>query len=641
MKKAPSGFTFSGLNAGIKPQRKDLALVFSDAPCAAAGCFTVNRAKAAPVLDAEKRLPAAGVRAVIVNSGNANALTGPGGLEDVEAIRQAAAKVLSVGGASVLSASTGVIGVRMPAHKVVAALPALVDGLRPDPSLAAEAIMTTDTRMKMAGRAVTIQGREVTLTAICKGSGMIAPSLATMIAVVTTDCAIAPEPLQRALRQAMENSFNSITVDNDMSTNDAVFALANGRAGGAPISGPGADYDIFFAALESLCVELAKEIAADGEGATKLFEVEVRGAPSVAIAQDLSRSIAGSSLVKAAIFGADPNWGRILATVGARAGSQGFQDVNPYTAAVEIQGVRVYDGAPAPHDSGALKAKMREPQVRTLVTLRGGGSSATAWGCDLSYDYVKINADYTSLIVQTPSGGVAKDDRLSNYTPAFKVSLLVEALSYIARFAGKRCVIRCGPESVAKDSLKHALCEDINLLRSVGLKPVLVLPVKGLPAAALNSDLVALLNRSGSHAVGVSAHDGGFLKGDPPSVKKEFLELLLKQDYLPVISAEGMDEDDVAAAVAGAAEAAKLIFLNGVPGYVEGEELVSELSSVELVAWLAAGKVPEALQGKAHATLAAISAGVEAVHLLDGRTPHSVIAELFTDRGVGSLVKRA
>ena len=639
--KAPAGFTFSGLNAGIKPQRKDLALVFSDAPCAAAGCFTVNRAKAAPVLDAEKRLPAAGVRAVIVNSGNANALTGPAGLEDVEAIRQAASKVLSVEGAAVLTASTGVIGVRMPAHKVVQALPALAEGLRPDPSLAAEAIMTTDTRMKMATRAVTLQGREVTLTAICKGSGMIAPSLATMIAVVTTDCAVAPEPLQLALRKAMENSFNSITVDNDMSTNDVVFALANGRAGNAPIAGPGPDLDAFSAALESLCVELAKKIAADGEGATKLFEVEVRGAPSVPVAQDLARSVAGSSLVKAAIFGADPNWGRILATVGARAGSQGFQDVNPYTAAVEIQGVRVYDGAPCAHDSSVLKARMREPQVRTLVTLRGGGASSTAWGCDLSYDYVKINADYTSLIVQTPSGGVAKDDRLSNYTPAFKVSLLVEALSYIARFAGKRCVIRCGLESVAKDSLKHALCEDINLLRSVGLKPVLVLPVKGLPAAALSSDMVALLNRTGSHAVGVSAHDGGFLKGDPPTVKKEFLELLLKQDYLPVISAEGMDEDDAAAAVAGAAEASKLIFLNGVPGYVEGQELVSELTSLELVAWLASGKVPEALLGKARATLAAISAGVEAVHLLDGRTPHSVIAELFTDRGVGSLVRPA
>jgi acetylglutamate kinase len=638
---APGGFTFSGLNAGIKPQRKDVALVFSETPCAAAGCFTVNRAKAAPVLDAEKRLPAAGVQAVIINSGNANALTGPAGLEDVESIRQAAAKVLGVDGSAVLTASTGVIGVRMPAHKVVQVLPALADGRRPDPSLAAEAIMTTDTRMKMATRAVKLGEREVTLTAICKGSGMIAPQLATMIAVVTTDCAIAPEPLQRALRSAMERSFNSLTVDNDMSTNDAVFALANGRAGNAPITGDGPAFDAFSAALESLCVELTKEIAADGEGATKLLEVEVRGASLAAVAQDLARSIAGSSLVKAAIFGADPNWGRILATVGARAGSQGFLGVNPYTSSVEIQGVRVYDGSPTPHDTSMLKARMREPTVRVLVALRGGEASSTAWGCDLSYDYVKINADYTSLIVQTPSGGVAKDDRLSNYTPAFKVSLLVEALSYIARFAGKRCVIRCGPEAVAKDSLKHALCEDINLLRSVGLKPVLVLPVQGLPAAALNSDLVALLNRSGSHAVGVSAHDGGFLKGDPPAVNKEFLELLLKQGYLPVISAEGMDEDDVAAAVAGAAEAAKLIFMAGAPGYVEGEELVSELTAPELVAWLAAGKVPAGLQGKARATLNAISAGVEGVHLLDGRTPHSVIAELFTDRGVGSLVKRA
>ena len=639
---APPGFTFSGLNAGIKPQRKDLALVFSDTPCAAAGCFTVNKAKAAPVLDAERRLPAGGVQAVVINSGNANALTGPAGLEDVDAIRAAAARALGVDGAAVMTASTGVIGVRMPAHKVVAALPALVAGLQPDPSLAAEAIMTTDTRMKMATRSVRLGEREVTLTAICKGSGMIAPQLATMIAVVTTDCAIAPQPLQAALRAAMERSFNSITVDNDMSTNDVVFALANGRAGNPPISGEGPDLQAFSAALEALCVELAREIAADGEGATKLFEVEVQGAPTIPIAQDLSRSIAGSSLVKAAIFGADPNWGRILATVGARAGSQGFAGVNPYTASVDIQGIRVYDGAPIAHDTGVLKARMREPAVRVAVALRGGEASSTAWGCDLSYDYVKINADYTSLIVQTPDGGVAKDDRLSNYTPAFKVSLLVEALSYIARFAGNRCVIRCGPESVAKDSLKHTLCEDINLLRSVGLKPILVLPVKGtgVTASALNSDLVALLNRSGSHAVGVSAHDGGFLKGDPPAVKKEYLELLLKQDYLPVISAEGMDEDAVAAAVAGAAEAAKLIFLNGVPGYLEGQELVSEMSAPELLARLAAGKVPEALQEKARASLQAISAGVEGVHLLDGRTPHSVIAELFTDRGVGSLVKK-
>jgi acetylglutamate kinase len=633
--KTPQGFTFAGLNAGIKPARKDLALVFSDAPCAAAGCFTVNKAKAAPVLDAEPRLPAPAARAVIINSGNANALTGPAGLQDVAAIKEATGRALGVPADSVLTASTGVIGVRMPAHKVLAALPALVEGLRPDPALAAEAIMTTDTRMKLSARTVQLGDTEVILTAICKGSGMIAPQLATMIAVVATDCAISPELLQKALRQAMDQSFNNLTVDNDMSTNDAVFALANGKARNAPITHDGPELKRFAAALSDLCVEMAKEIAADGEGATKMLEVEVSGAPSLPVAQDVARAVAGSSLVKAAMFGADPNWGRVLATVGARAGSQGFP-VDPYTSSVHIQGIQVYDFAPVPHDAAVLKARMREPVVRVAVALRGGAVSATAWGCDLSYDYVKINADYTSLIVQTPSGGVAKDDRLSNYTPAFKVSLLVEALSYISRFSGKRCVIRCGPEAVAKDSLKHSLCEDINLLRSVGLQPVLVHPA----GAALNSELVALLNKTGSHAVGVSTNDGGLLRGDPPAVKKEFLEMLLGQGYLPVISAEGLDEDEVAAAVAAAAGAAKLIFLCGVPGLVEGGELLTDLTAADVQGRVGGGKVPPELRPQVRATLTALQGGVDRVHLIDGRTPHSVIAELFTDRGVGSLVTR-
>lgn len=633
--KTPQGFSFAGLNAGIKPARKDLALVFSDTPCAAAGCFTANKAKAAPVLDAEPRLPAPAARAVIINSGNANALTGPDGLKDVNDIKEATSRALGVPAESILTASTGVIGVRMPAHKVLAALPALVAGLRPDPALAAEAIMTTDTRMKLAARTVQLGDTEVTLTAICKGSGMIAPQLATMIAVVATDCAIAPELLQQSLREAMGHSFNNLTVDNDMSTNDVVFALANGKARNAPITHDGPELRRFAAALSELCVELAKEIAADGEGATKMLEVEVSGAPSAPVAQDVAKSIAGSSLVKAAMFGADPNWGRVLATVGARAGSQGFP-VDPYTASVHIQGIQVYGSAPVPHDAAVLKARMREPVVRVTVALQGGGSSATAWGCDLSYDYVKINADYTSLIVQTPSGGVAKDDRLSNYTPAFKVSLLVEALSYISRFSGKRCVIRCGPEAVTKDSLKHSLCEDINLLRSVGLQPILVHPA----GAAMNSELVSLLNKTGSHAVGVSTNDGGLLRGDPPSVKKEFLEMLLGQGYLPVISAEGLDEDEVAGAVAAAAGAAKLIFLCGVPGLVEGVELLTDLTAADVQGRMDAGKIAPELQAQVRAALAALQGGVDRVHLIDGRTPHSVIAELFTDRGVGSLVTR-
>src|SRR5205823_2395336 len=289
-----------------------------------------------------------------VNSGNANALTGPEGLVDVKTVCEAVARALDVPAQSVLSASTGVIGHRLPAHKIVAAAPALAGSLRPEPEQAAEAMMTTDTRIKLAGRSVEIGGKEVVIAALCKGSGMIAPSLATMIAVVTTDCAISPPALQAALGAAMKKSFNALTVDGDMSTNDVVFALANGLAGNAPLSDPGPDLDRFTAALAAVCEELAKEIAADGEGATKVVE------------------------------------------------------------------------------------------VRVAVDLRAGNGSGVAWGCDLTYDYVKINADYTSLIVPRPDGGVAKDDRLANYSPTFKQQLLVEALGYIRRFAGTRCVVKYG-----------------------------------------------------------------------------------------------------------------------------------------------------------------------------------------------------
>jgi acetylglutamate kinase len=472
--KVPSGFQFAGLQAGIKPNRKDLALIHSQTPCSAAGCFTRNKARAAPVIDAEARLPSAGVHAVVVNSGNANALTGPEGLEDVQAVCEAVGQALGIPASAVLSASTGVIGHRLPAAKIVAAAPNLAQSLRPEPEQAAEAIMTTDTRIKMAARTVQIGGKDVTISAICKGSGMIAPSLATMIAVVTTDCAISPAALQGSLSSAMVLSFNALTVDDDMSTNDCVFALANGLAANPPLTDPGPELDRFTAALTEVCKELARDIAADGEGATKLLEVEVSGAPGDAVAVDLAKCVAGSSLVKAAIFGADPNWGRVLASIGARAGTAGLDAIDPAGARVSVQGMAVYDRAPVSHDAQVLKARMREPEVRVDVDLRAGTGAGTAWGCDLSYDYVKINADYTSLIVPRPDGGVAKDDRLSNYSPTFKVGLLVEALSYIRRFAGTRCVVKYGGAAMVKESLKKSFCDDIGLLRSVGLRPIVV-----------------------------------------------------------------------------------------------------------------------------------------------------------------------
>ena len=693
--KTPQGFRFAGVHAGIKPTRRDLALVVSDVPAAAAGCFTQNLARAAPVRDAERRLPAESVRAVVVNSGNANALTGPVGLQDCQRVCAAVASALQIPPGEVVSASTGVIGVRLPADKIIAAAPALVGALGPVPEAAAEAIITTDTRIKMAARVLSLGGKAVTVSAICKGSGMIAPQLATMIAVVFTDCAVTAGMLDAALRGAMGPSFNCLTVDGDMSTNDAVFALANGMAGNPVIADPGADFHAFAAALASLCEELAKEIASDGEGATKQLEVKVSGAPTVEIARDLAKAIAGSALVKAAMFGADPNWGRVLSTVGARAGSQGFA-IDPERASVRIQGLCVFaDGAPVALDTAALKHRMRAPQVGIEVTLAEGQQAGTAWGCDLSYDYVKINADYTSLIVQTPDGGVAKDDRLTNYSPAFKRGLLVEALSYISRFAGKRCVVKYGGAAMLKASLKKSFCDDIKLLKSVGLQPIVVhgggpeisrtleqlggakpefidgvrvtsasdlKVVEMVLTGQVNAELVTLLNQDGAHAMGVSGKDGALLRarklhadhgrdlgqvGEITAVNKSVLEMLLGQGFVPVISPVGLGDDgqsyninaDAAAAqIAVAVGANKLIYLTDVAGILREGELVSELCAADLEAELAAGTIAGGMKAKTQSILEALRGGVSRVHVIDGRTPHSVIAELFTDRGVGSLI---
>jgi acetylglutamate kinase len=688
--KTPIGFQFAGLAAGLKPTRKDVALVYSKTPCTAAACFTVNKAKAAPILDAEPRVPATGIHAVVINSGNANALTGSHGVEAVLAVRACAAAALGIESASVLTASTGVIGVPLPTHKIEAAMPALVAALNVSPVAAAEAILTTDTRIKMTSRSLRLGKSDVTIAAICKGSGMIAPQLATMIAVFVTDCAIDETLLQQVLSSAMPTTFNALTVDADMSTNDAVFALANGEAKNAPITKDGADYQAFAEAVRDMAQELAKDIAADGEGATKRLETKVAGAPSFAVAQDLATAICGSSLVKAALFGADPNWGRILATVGARAGSQSY-DVNPYRAKVTIQGVVVYDKHPLDVDRAVLRAKMREPEVLVEVVLEDGNGSATSWGCDLSYDYVKINADYTSLVVTTADGGVKKDDRLTNYSPKFKVSLLTEALAYISKFKGQRCVIKFGGSALLNESLKHAFVTDVKLLRSVGLVPVVVHGgdleiartlarlgggadqsgvVEMVLTGKINTELVTLLNQSGVNAVGLSGKDAKLLTARPASeseaeanleaslfrtgelslVKSDLIKVLLDQGYVPVISPTGTGEDgtsyslsgdDVAAGVAAALGAEKLIFLADAPGILESGELLEKVDVDKLRALAAAGGLAGGMAKKAQAAASALQGGVRDVHIVDGRVPHGVLAELFTDNGIGTFVQRS
>ena len=692
--KLPKGFRFAGIHAGLKPSRRDLALILSDSDCSAAGCFTLNEARAAPVRDAEERLPATGIRALIINSGNANALTGPEGLADVQTVAAALAKAIGASPAAVLSASTGIIGMRLQVGKILEALPRLVESLRTEPELAAEAILTTDTVVKMASRSLTIGGRDVTLAAIAKGSGMIAPALATMIASIVTDADIAAEALADCLRRSVETTFNCLTVDGDMSTNDAVFALANAKAGNPRLHSESPELPRFQAALDELCRELTKTIAADGEGATKLVTVEVSGAESFEVARDYARAVAGSSLVKAAIFGADPNWGRVMSALGARAGTL-KRKLDPAGCSVSIQDAEVFaSGRPTGIDPGTLRARMRAPEILVQARVGQGTGKATAYGCDLSYDYVKINADYSSLIVPTEGGGVAKDDRLVNYSPGFKVSLLVEVLSYIGRLKGQCCVVKYGGAAMVKESLKKSFCDDLSLLRSLGLRPVVVhgggpeisrtlerlghtsefvdgrritnsadlKVVEMVLTGSINSELVTLLNRDGAHAVGVSGKDGALLRAEKlvgsdgrdlgqvgriTEVNHGFLQMLLDQGYLPVVSPVGLgpngetyniNADDAAAAVATALKADKLVYLTDVAGILESGELISELSAAQLEAKAQSGVIKGGMRAKAEAILGAVRGGVSRVHIVDGRMPHSVIGELFTDRGVGTLV---
>jgi len=695
--KIPKGYRFGGVAAGLKPNRRDVALVVSDHPAAAAGVFTINKAPAAPVQDARGRVPAEGMRAILANSGNANALTGQAGLDDVTVMRAAVADALGVQKRAVLTASTGVIGVRLPAMKVVTALPALVEQLGDHPDLAAEAIMTTDTRPKMAAREVVLSGKTAIVSAICKGSGMLAPQLATTMCLIVTDAAVTPPALQAALARAVRTTLEMVTVDGEMSTNDTVLALANGLAGNPRIAEDSPDLAVLEAALEDLLGEMARAMAADGEGATRMLEVAVSAAPTVEIARDCARAIASSPLVKAAVFGADPNWGRILATVGAKAGARGWP-VDPFAARVVLQGLAVYEkGAPVDFDREELKGRMREAKVEVAVELAAGAERAVAWGCDLSYDYVKINADYSSLVIQKADGGVAKDDRVANYSPTFKRNLLAEALKYIAAFSGQVAVIKYGGSSMVKQSLKEAFAEDVALLKKVGLRPVVVhggapeitktleklgerseffegmrvTDAQSLPVVEMvltgkvNQELVALLNTRNAMAVGLSGKDGKLLVakktvhdsgrdlghvGEVVEVNKEFLRMFLEGGYVPVISPIGLSDeggalsinaDDVAAAVAVAVGAKKLIHLTDVAGILESSpdgELVRTLSAEDLRRRIAAGAITGGMKWKAQSILVALAGGVERVHVLDGRQPHTIIAELFTDRGVGSLV---
>ncbi len=393
---AVPGFKTAGISCGIKPGgKKDLALIVSETPAVTAAVFTKNRVQAAPVVWSRKALgKSRRFRAILTNSGNANACTGPQGLKDCQTAVNRLAKELSISPSEILIASTGVIGVPLPAGKIVSAMPKLVRNLSSrNWKNTAEAIMTTDLVPKSELVTYTRSGRKISIAGIAKGSGMIHPDMATMLAYIVTDAAISASALKRALKDAADSTFNRITVDRETSTNDTVFVMANGLAGNKTIGTGSSDYTTFVKHLTAACKSLAFQIVEDGEGATKFVTIRVQGAKTMNAAHTVANSIATSPLVKTALFGEDPNWGRILAA----AGYAGVP-MNPDRARISLNGVLLFkNGAPAAGASAsALKKKMRQKSMTITVDLGAGKKSAEVYTCDFSYDYVRINAEYTT-----------------------------------------------------------------------------------------------------------------------------------------------------------------------------------------------------------------------------------------------------
>jgi glutamate N-acetyltransferase/amino-acid N-acetyltransferase len=390
---APRGFQAAGLHCGVKRAKKDLALVVSDVPAACGATFTQNRVPAAPVVvDKEQLSRSSYIRALAVNSGNANACTGDRGMEDAREMVRVTACAARVHESEVLVSSTGVIGQLLPMEKIVTGIVQLALRLSKDGgSAAAEAILTTDTFIKELAVQTTINGVTVTFGGMAKGSGMIAPNMATMLAFVTSDAAIAPPLLKAALKRAVDKSFNRITVDGDTSTNDMVVVLANGLAGNSLLSAENdIGYKEFCEALEHLLVRLAKMIVVDGEGATKFVEITVAGAASDADAAKAAKSIATSNLVKTAIHGEDANWGRVLAAVG----NAGI-DFKPTETEIFFGPVPILrKNYQADFSEEEAKQVLSQKEIDIRVQLNGGPGVATFWTCDLSKDYVAINANY-------------------------------------------------------------------------------------------------------------------------------------------------------------------------------------------------------------------------------------------------------
>ncbi|MGM9634975.1 MAG: bifunctional glutamate N-acetyltransferase/amino-acid acetyltransferase ArgJ [Candidatus Avispirillum sp.] len=392
---AAKGFSASGIHCGIRKNRgkRDIALIYSEVPANAAAVYTTNLVKGAPLIVTKEHLSNGKAQAVICNSGNANTCNADG-IEIAEKMSSLLAQELGIDADDVIVASTGVIGQPLDIEPIRAGIPKLVKALGDCSAQAAEGIMTTDTKVKEIAVSFEVGGVKCKIGGIAKGSGMIHPNMATMLVFLTTDCAVSSEMLQKALSSDVADTFNMVSVDGDTSTNDMVTLMANGMAGNPEICDEGEGFAAFMKALNTVTVYLCRRIAADGEGATKLLECRVSGANSVLQAKTVAKSVICSSLVKAAMFGSDANWGRVLCAIGYSESAVDTEKIDVFFSSCKGKIEVCRGGAGVPFSEEVAKEILSEDEIEILVNLNSGTESACAWGCDLTYDYVKINGDY-------------------------------------------------------------------------------------------------------------------------------------------------------------------------------------------------------------------------------------------------------
>ena len=389
------GFTANGIHCGIRRNKtkRDLALIYSEVPASAASVYTSNLVKGAPIAVTKAHLADGKAQAILCNSGNANTCNADG-VEVAQKMCELLANEMGISADDVVVASTGVIGQRLSVEPIAAGIPTLVQGLGDHSDWAAEGIMTTDVKKKELAVCFTVDGVQCRIGGICKGSGMIHPNLATMLVFITTDCAISAGMLNKALKSDVQNTFNMVSVDGDTSTNDMVTVLANGMAGNSEITAEGPAFDAFMKALNTVTVYLCRAIAGDGEGATKLLECQVTGAKTEQAAKTVAKSVISSSLTKAALFGADANWGRVLCDIGYSGADVDVEKVNVAFHSAKGTVAVCANGAGVDFSEEQAKEILLESAIDILIDLNDGDGTATAWGCDLTYDYVKINGDY-------------------------------------------------------------------------------------------------------------------------------------------------------------------------------------------------------------------------------------------------------